>query len=416
MPNSIVTNTAANTALRYLQHNSASASSSVAKLSSGSRIVKASDDAASLAVGSKLKADVAALKQAQVNTSQATSLLQVADGGMARIADILQRMKALAVQASSGSVTDTERAYLNQEFTQLRTQVGEIAVQTKFNGQTLIDGSLGTSVALGTNWATTGAGSRGITVRVIGDVGAIDHDSTATTPPQRDFRLSFTAATDTSNRWIGTFTLEIAEKYAGTAPDFTADVRKYQAQLFLGDDSAVDNVVLDRTITFDDAGIALDLSNFVALANDTAQNLTAGANTQFTVTQSGTLSFQVGVLGTEEISFSLDNVSTKGLGIETSAIDTQANAKAASTALDTAVGLVSAARANVGALMSRFDAAGANIATGIENIEAAHSTLMDVDVAAEMAKFTSAQVLMQANVAMLAQANQMPQNLLRLLQ
>src|SRR5919206_2928632 len=110
------TNTAANTALRYLSANNMSASSSLAKLSSGSRIVKASDDAAGLAVGTKLKADITALKQASVNAGQASSLLQVADGGMARIADILQRMKALAVQSVSGSLTDNERAFLDKEY------------------------------------------------------------------------------------------------------------------------------------------------------------------------------------------------------------------------------------------------------------------------------------------------------------
>jgi hypothetical protein len=113
------TNTAANTAIRYLTQNQAMAGSSLAKLSSGSRIVKASDDAASLAVGTKIKADVTALKQAATNAAQASSLLQVADGGMARIADILQRMKALAVQAQSGSVTDSERPILDREFQQL---------------------------------------------------------------------------------------------------------------------------------------------------------------------------------------------------------------------------------------------------------------------------------------------------------
>ncbi|MEZ5862508.1 MAG: flagellin, partial [Geminicoccaceae bacterium] len=102
------TNTTANTALRYLSQNNAAASSSLAKLSSGSRIVKASDDAASLAIGTKIKADVTALKQAQVNAGQASSLLQVADGGLSQTTDILMRMKALAVQAQSGSVSDNE--------------------------------------------------------------------------------------------------------------------------------------------------------------------------------------------------------------------------------------------------------------------------------------------------------------------
>jgi len=389
MPNSIVTNTAANTALRYLQMNSSAASSSVAKLSSGSRIVKASDDAASVSVGTKLKADVAALKQAEVNASQATSLLQVADGGMARIADILQRMKQLAVQASSGSLTNTERAYLNEEFTQLRSQVTAVANETKFNGQALLNGSLATSVVYDTTW-NAGAGARGISVRVVGNVGA----NNAT------FQISF--AQD-NEKGSGTFTLT---EQGGLKRTFSVSIATGTAG----------TVVLDRTISFDDAGIELVLSNFVAIANGTKQDLTAGTNTQFTVNQNGTLEFQVGVLTTEKISVSLSKLDATGLAIDGSTIDTAAKAQTASNALDTAIQTVNAARASVGALMSRFEAAAANLATGIENIEAARSTLMDVDVAAEMAKFTSAQVLMQANVAMLAQANQMPQNLLRLLQ
>ena len=137
------TNTSAHTALRYLSQNQSMASSSLAKLSSGSRIVKASDDAASLAVGTKLKADVTALKQAAVNAGQASSLLQVADGGMAKVSDILQRMKALAVQAQSGSVTDNERTFLDREYQQLIDQVDAIADQTKFNGSGLINGAAG---------------------------------------------------------------------------------------------------------------------------------------------------------------------------------------------------------------------------------------------------------------------------------
>ena len=111
---SVATNTSAATAHRYLRTNDMEASRSLAKLSSGSRIVRASDDAASLAVGTKLKADVAALKQAQVNASQGQSVLQVADGAAQQVSDILIRMKALATQAVSGSISDTERGYLEQ--------------------------------------------------------------------------------------------------------------------------------------------------------------------------------------------------------------------------------------------------------------------------------------------------------------
>ena len=99
---SVATNTSAATAHRYLKANDMEASRSLAKLSSGSRIVRASDDAASLAVGTKLKADVNALRQAQVNASHGSSVLQVADGALQQVSDILIRMKALATQAVTG--------------------------------------------------------------------------------------------------------------------------------------------------------------------------------------------------------------------------------------------------------------------------------------------------------------------------
>ena len=136
------TNTTANTALRYLDRNNNMAANSLAKLSSGSRIVRASDDAASLAIGTKIKADVTALKQAQVNAGQASSVLQVADGAMSQTVDILMRMKALSVQSQSGSVSDNERGFLDKEFQALRAQIDDIANQTKFNGTTLLNGSM----------------------------------------------------------------------------------------------------------------------------------------------------------------------------------------------------------------------------------------------------------------------------------
>lgn len=154
----IATNTAANTALRYLNLNSAQESSSVAKLSSGSRITKASDDAAGLAVGVRLQSDVTVLKQASTNASHGASVLQTADGGAARISDILQRMKTLASQSLSGAVTDDERAYIDSEFQELISEIDSIATGTRFNGEALLDGTTdfatGVDFLLGTDAAT----------------------------------------------------------------------------------------------------------------------------------------------------------------------------------------------------------------------------------------------------------------------
>src|SRR3954468_3308063 len=148
---SVATNTSAATAHRYLKTNDMEASRSLAKLSSGSRIVRASDDAASLAVGTKLKADINALRQAQVNASHGSSVLQVADGALQQVSDILIRMKALATQAVTGSISDTERGYLNSEFTQLKNQLDDLSTQTKFNGTKLLDGTFNVDFAVGTD-------------------------------------------------------------------------------------------------------------------------------------------------------------------------------------------------------------------------------------------------------------------------
>ncbi len=274
-----ITNTAANTALRFLSSNQSSAANSMGKLSSGTRIVKASDDAAGLAVGTKLKADVTALKQAKNNAGQATSMLQVADGGLSQVSDILLRMKSLSVQAQSGSVTDKERGYINKEFSALTSQIDDIADQTKFSGTNL----------LSTN---------------------------------------------------------------GTDPS-TAD------------------------------GTGLD--------------------------------FQVGVLSSEKITVKTAAVDTTTLGINADKVDTAADATTASDNLDAAIETVIGARADVGAQISRFEFAGANLATSIENLDAAKSTIMDVDMASEMSAFSAKNVQTQASVAMLAQANQLPQQMLRLL-
>jgi flagellin len=137
----INTNAAANAAVRYLNLNSAQETSSLSKLSSGSRITSASDDAAGLAISTRISSDVTTLQQAATNASQATSILQTADGGASNISDILARMKSLASQSASGTTTDSSRAYINSEFSQLSSEIDSIATGTRYSGQSLLDGS-----------------------------------------------------------------------------------------------------------------------------------------------------------------------------------------------------------------------------------------------------------------------------------
>ena len=276
----VATNTAANSALRYLNNNSSAATSSVSKLASGSRIVKASDDAAGLAIGTRLKADVTALTQAGINASQGASVVQVADGGLSRIGDILQRMKALAAQSLSGVPTDTERGFIDAEFQELMSEIDDVATTTRFNGQSLLNGTA------------------------------------------------------------------VAQDY------------------FVGTDVA-------DVINVDFGGLAAATADF----------------------------------------------RTSALGLVTGTdVGTAAAAGSAMALIDTAIDTISEARATAGALISRFEFRGQQIATSLENIDAAKSAIMDVDLAAEQSKLVSSQVLVQAAVSAVSQANQIPQSLLRVLQ
>jgi flagellin len=138
----ISTNNAANSALNYLNQNSNAETESIAQLASGSRIVQASDDAAGLAIGTQLQANVAVLTQDQTNVAQGSSILQSADGALAQISNVLQRMMSLATEAASGQVTNTQRSQdINTEYTQLKSEITSIVSSTTYAGQALLSGN-----------------------------------------------------------------------------------------------------------------------------------------------------------------------------------------------------------------------------------------------------------------------------------
>jgi flagellin len=357
------------------------ASASLAKLSIGKRVVSARDDAASMAVGSRMNAEVQGLKQAAVNAGQANSMLQIADGAMGTVSDILTRMKVLAIQASSQNLGDTERGFLDVEFQALKSEINRISQDTDFNGLQLLGGEVAVtqSANLGTADSIAAVSAQGIDTS--GTTSTIAYDGT-----------------DTFTLTLGT------NSYSGTN---SADVLDT-------------NGALTRPATIELTSTTGDGSFSVAL--NTAFNATAAvAAENFTVSGSSELDlgFKLGT-GTEtydSLSFSLNAVSITGLGMTGSeSIDTADNANNALDAINTAIDNLNSFRANVGAAQNRLQFASNNLSIASENAEAARSTLLDLDIASEMTNFTSKQVLLQSGVAMLAQANQLPANLLRLLQ
>lgn len=399
----IATNTAANSALRYLNLNSEAQSSSLSKLASGSRITKASDDAAGLAIGTRIQSDVTVLSQAATNASQATAILQTADGGLARISDILQRMKSLATQSDSGSVTNDERTYIDAEYQELLDEVDGIATSTRYNGVSLLDGtgqyaSASTNATVSSNWMTD---SQYADITTIADADAFlittsdgntvnyiiseDYDTVAGVSLE-DVAASINAG--------NTVTPEAANVTASIETD--SDGRK--RLVLTGVDGA--------TITAMDDTTGNALEGLGMLAADGA-TIVGGSKTG--------VDFMVGTSSTDIINLSIDNVGTTALNLSSTSVGTQANAQTALTALDAAIDAVIQARAEVGATMSRFEFRSETIDTTSENLQSAQSAIMDADVAAEKSTLSSADVKTQAAIAALSQANQMPQNLLSLL-
>ncbi|WP_319411768.1 flagellin [uncultured Cohaesibacter sp.] len=393
----ISTNTAANTAVRYLNSNSDDQTNSLAKLASGSAINKASDDAAGLAISTKIGTDVAALEQASTNASHAVSVLSTADGGASNIADIVERMKTLASESASGTVTDTERAYVQAEFEELQEEIDGICESTRYNGVSLLDGSSDFAV----DDTETAAVVEGATA-TYSAASTVDTTGTITI---NDIEVTLTATSDGTN---ATMTVdEMVEQINSALNDegeYTIVASNESGTLTLTSLATGDNA----EITLEDGTDTLNLATLGLTAGTTNGTTTAVETTGAEIV--------VGSTSADTINLSIDSLTCESLGIADLDVSTEEGAAEALSVLDMAIDQISEARAEIGATMSRFEFRSAQIDTSVENLEAAQSAIADVDIAAEQANLSSSSVKVQAAVAAATQANQMPQNLLSLIQ
>ncbi len=371
----IQNNIAAFNSHRNLQIADKGLSKSLQRLSSGFRINGAADDAAGLAVSMRFRSQIKSLQQASRNTSEATSLLQVAEGATEQITNILQRMKELATQAASSNTGSTDRANINSEIGDLEDEIDRIASSTKYSGSTLIDGSFGSlSVSSGVNLTAVSLSSAyGISgIDVSGSSAASEYGIVISTADS-----------------AGTITVT----NGGTTQVLTA--------------SALSGTETD-TLTFDSFGIKLTVSEVL---NDNGT-----VDTTLTTSALSSSTFQVGSENNanNKISFDIGDMTTTGLAANVT-VDTQAGAQAALTAIDTAIDSLASERAVIGRSQNRLGFASANLASTIENLSAAESVIRDADMAFETVAFTKNQILLQAGTAMLAQANSAPHSVLGLL-
>ncbi|MFQ5685569.1 MAG: flagellin [Candidatus Scalindua sp.] len=354
-------------------------SKSLERLSSGFRVNKASDDSAGLAISMRFRSQIKALTQGASNASQAQSLLQVAEGAADQVTNILQRMKELATQAASDSTPSSDRTKINNEITDLETEIDRIVNSTKYAGSTLVDGSFGSTAV-----SSAGALSSGNNVTAVDVSGA----TAATT-------YTVTIATGTNFK---TMTIEL-----GTT---TQSITVSNGSIAAGASKILDFSTLGIKVTVN--------SNYDATASN------GQAATATTTTTATSATFQLGNENNSDnrIAFSLTDLNLAVLANGASAdvaTDTLANAQSAIATIDTAIDTVATARASIGSVQNRMGFAGANIATSLENLTAAESVIRDADLAFETVAFTKNQILLQAGTAMLAQANAAPQSVLSLL-
>jgi flagellin len=338
----------------------------ITRLSSGFRINSAGDDAAGLAIANKLRGEGASLQQAGRNASQANSMLQIADGATNTVSTILDRLKELATEANSASI-GTQAPKLDAEFQQLVAEIGRISATTKYQGSALVDGTFGATVA--------NAGGGSTVLSVAGVTGA-----TASGAP------------------AGTYTLT-----SGSAGHLTMTSG--------GISQTLTDVAGAQTLNFSALGITLQTGTGYVADSGVGNVVVSGNTASFMVSSSGSYNDK------DLITLNAVNLTTGASGLNLTGLDltTAANAQTALSRIDTAVDLTNTAIGTIGAAESRINFASTNVATISQNVTAAESTIRDADMAAETTQFTKYNILQQAGMAMISQANQSASEVLTLL-
>jgi len=348
---------------------------SLEKLSSGLRIGRAADDAAGLSISEKMRGQISGLNQASRNAQDGISLLQTAEGALQETHSILQRMRELAVQSASDTVTNEDRAEIQKEINALRVEIDRVSTDTEFNTQKLLDGTFtGKIIHIGANEdqsLTAGISTMSATALSVGDSKMV-FGATG--------RELVTAKAGSESLVVkGTYTGAKVVSSIGLA---SASDDQVTITVNYADGSAADTKTL---IAADSEWIFSGLTFSLANAGDIAS-----ATTQWDST--------------------LTNLHLTGIDVAT-----QSAANSAITTINNAINTVSSERSKLGAVQNRLEHTIANLSTSAENLTAAESRIRDVDIAVEMMNFTKYQILAQASTAMLAQANAKPQAVLQLL-
>ena len=370
---------------------------SLQRLSTGYRINSSADDAAGLAISSKLEAQIGGLNQAARNGQDGISMIQTAEGALDEVQSNLQRMRDLSVQASNAALSASDRGNVNQEMQSLFNNINNIATRTKFNGQALLNGTLSTSQNLATS--TTVAGTA-----VTGNAGVTSID------------VSGAAAATT-------FTLTAGATAGDLVMSGTVNGQALTQTVSL---SAIGAAGGKSTASFGTFGISLTMSGSAA---ETAANLATGLSTKTISTAAGSAAaqFHVGANQNETESATFFDTQINGSNSDANftALNTAltnfagsqsvTNSEALIPAIDNVISSITTGRAKLGAAQNSLTHTINNVKAAATNLTASNSRIKDVDVASESAAMARSQIISQSAVSVLSQANQMPQLALKLL-
>ncbi len=452
MPQIINTNIASLTAQRNLNSSQSSLATSLQRLSSGLRINSAKDDAAGLAISERFTTQIRGLNQAIRNANDGVSFAQTAEGALTTSGDALQRIRELAVQSINDTNSSSDRQALNNEVGQLIAEVNRIANATQFNGQNILDGSSSTlTFQVGANQGQTiqvaGVDSRSSQLGArISTSGSISATNLALAVTANDLVINGNTVDVTGdvtiNDVIGSINLVAAD--SGVQALKATSVSTAAAGLAV---TAGDVSINGVSVTLIGGNGAADAATINAVSSQTGVTATANVNAIVLSNTSGAdIVVQDGVtgsLGGADETFSAGIVlagavadgaftTTGTFAVEAAStalgaaqadstlagvdVLTGSNANNALLTLDFALQQVSGLRAELGAVQTRFESTIANLSINTENLAAAQSRIRDADFAAETANLTRSQILQQAGIAILSQANAQPQNVLALLQ
>ena len=374
------------------------------QLSTGKRINSAKDDAAGLAISSRMTAQITGLDQAVRNGNDAVSMLQTTEGAMIEMTNMLQRMRELAVQSSNDTYTAVDRGYLDLEFQQLKTEINRITDTTEWNGMAFLNGSTtNDDGTVGKFEFQVGANNGQIITHTISDMGYRADPGLATFATTTANRVADSAATPAITAQAQVSTLSLSGIYmADDVISFTAGGETKTYTVLAADLASPDNAV-------NLASIAAKLLTAADTPMGTAGVTRTGNVLTFTAATAGT-----GFSTASSITLTKDNGALTNLRALTILNNTDANTSL--NQLDVAINRVNTERAGLGAVINRLNYAVDNLANVSLNTSESRSRIMDADYAKASSELARTQIISQAATAMLAQANQQPQTVLKLLQ